>query len=152
MQNQTIMIGADHAGFALKEDLKTDLQERGFDCIDAGVFTADPADYPDIGGPVAAAVSQGRMDRAILICGSGIGMSIVANRYPHVRAALCYDEDAARVSREHNDANILVLAGRRTPTDRARAILAAWLSTPFVGDRHKRRLAKIEAREKALCR
>jgi len=138
-----IIIGSDHAGFALKEALK-----KAFHGItDIGAGSEESVDYPDFGARVARAVSSGEFDRGILICGSGIGMSIVANRFPGVRAALCTDTETARLSRMHNDANVLVLAGRRTDPETAVAITTVWLDTPFEGGRHARRLDKIRTIE-----
>ena len=139
-----IVIGSDHAGFPLKEALKKAI--RGM--RDIGTGSADSVDYPDFGARVARAVASGEYDRGILICGSGIGMSIVANKFPGIRAALCTDTEAARLSRMHNDANVLVLAGRRTDPETAVAITRVWLDTPFEGGRHERRLEKIRNIEK----
>lgn len=141
--SEKIIIAADHAGYALKETLKPFLAEMGLTVTDVGTDSERSVDYPDPGGKASEAVSTGLFPRGILICGSGIGMSIVANRFPGVRAALCLDEEMARLSRMHNDANILVLAGRKTDTDAARRIVGVWLSTPFEGGRHQRRLDKI---------
>lgn len=135
-----IIIGSDHAGFDLKEVLK-----ESFDgMVDIGTYSEDSVDYPDFAARVARAISLGEFERGILICGSGVGMSIVANKFPGVRAALCTDTDTARVSRMHNDANILVLAGRRTDAGTALAIVNVWLDTEFEGGRHRRRLDKIK--------
>ena len=135
-----IIIGSDHAGFDLKEALK-----ESFDgMVDVGTYSEDSVDYPDFAAKAARAVSSGEFERGILICGSGMGMSIVANKFSGVRAALCTDIDTARMSRMHNDANILVLAGRRTGVKTAAAIVKVWLDTPFEGGRHKRRLDKIK--------
>lgn len=139
-----IIIGSDHAGFPLKEALKKAIGGM----TDIGTGSADSVDYPDFGARVARAVSSGEYDRGILICGSGIGMSIVANKFPGIRAALCTDTEAARLSRMHNDANVLVLAGRRTDPEMAVAITRVWLDTPFEGGRHERRLEKIRNIEK----
>ncbi len=140
-----LAIGSDHAGYELKEKLKIFLAGRGYDIDDAGPYSSDPVDYPDFGSQVALLVSSGRAGRGILICGSGIGMSITANRYPGVRAALCMNPELARLSREHNDSNVLVLAARFTEPDLAEQITGVWLETPFSGEeRHARRLAKIE--------
>lgn len=139
-----IIIGSDHAGFPLKEALKKAIGGM----TDIGTGSADSVDYPDFGARVARAVSSGEYDRGILICGSGIGMSIVANKFPGIRAALCTDTEAARLSRMHNDANVLVLAGRRTDPETAVAITRVWLDTPFEGGRHERRLEKIRNIEK----
>ncbi|MHB8091076.1 MAG: ribose 5-phosphate isomerase B [Syntrophales bacterium] len=143
MAADKIIIGADHAGFALKEALKPVLEGSGFSVTDVGTDSEAAVDYPDFGKKVAEAVSTGLFTRGIMICGSGIGMSIVANRFPGVRGALCLDPETARLSRLHNDSNILVLAGRKTDPETAAKILQTWLETPFEGGRHKRRLDKI---------
>jgi ribose 5-phosphate isomerase B len=144
MAAEKIIIGSDHGGFSLKESLKPFLVEMGFAVTDVGTDSDRAADYPDFGAKAAGAVSAGCFQRGILICGSGVGMSIVANRFPGVRAALCLDEETARLSRMHNDANILVLAGRKTDPETARKIVRTWFSTPFEGGRHQRRLDKIQ--------
>jgi ribose 5-phosphate isomerase B len=144
MTKEAIIIGADHAGYQLKESLKPFLDQLGLDVTDAGTDSDQPVDYPDIAARVGDGVSGGLFPRGILICGSGVGMSIVANRYAGVRAALCLDEETARVSRMHNDSNILVLAGRKMEAEIARAIVRVWLATPFEGGRHQRRIAKID--------
>ena len=150
MAVEKIIIGADHAGYQLKEALKPFLHEMGVAVTDVGTDSDRPVDYPDFGTRVAEAVSTGVFRRGILICGSGVGMSITANRYPGVRAALCLDEETARMSRMHNDANILVLAGRKTDAGTARAITRVWLETPFEGGRHQKRLDKIREAELGL--
>lgn len=147
---ERIIIGADHAGYALKETLKPWLAKRGFDVTDAGTDCETSVDYPDFAACVAELVSNRTFSKGILICGTGLGMSIVANRFPGVRAALCHDEETARLSRMHNDANILVLAGRQTDPDKALSILGVWLSTPFEGVRHQKRLDKIRETELKL--
>ena len=147
MSPEKIVIGADHAGFRLKEDLKAFLAQTGLAVTDIGTNSDKPADYPDYAAQAAEAVSSGIFPRGILICGSGIGMAITANRFPGVRAALCLDEETARLSRQHNDANMLVLAGRKTDAKTARAIAHVWLATPFEGGRHQRRLDKIKETE-----
>ena len=147
---EKIILGADHAGYALKESLKSWLQEEGIATTDAGTCGLDSCDYPDYAAQVAEAVSTGAYARGVLVCGTGIGMSIVANRYPGVRAALCRDEETARLSRMHNDANILVLGARQTDVAQAVAILRTWLATPFEGERHQRRLDKIRQTESRL--
>lgn len=139
-----IAMGADHGGFALKEELKTDLTHSGHSIMDAGTNSLESVDYPDFVGDVVSAVLAGKADRGILICGSGIGMSIAANRYSGIRAALCLDPETAALSRAHNDSNVLVLAGRKTDRGTALAIVDAWLAAEFEGDRHIRRLEKIE--------
>jgi ribose 5-phosphate isomerase B len=138
-----LAIGSDHAGFPLKEVVKEYLAEMGFAVTDVGTKSPANVDYPDFGAIVAQRVSAGEFDRGILVCGSGVGMSIVANKFPGVRAALCLDEETARMSRLHNDANILVLAGRRTKEEAAKSIVRSWLNTKFEGGRHQRRLDKI---------
>jgi RpiB/LacA/LacB family sugar-phosphate isomerase len=147
-----IVLGSDHGGIELKEDLKTCLQERGAEVVDLGAPDETPVDYPDIGREVAERISRGEFSRGILICGTGIGMSIVANRFPGVRGALCYDLFAARISREHNDANLLILGGRMTGKGLAREILRVWLESEFQGGRHQRRLEKIKALEEEMRR
>ena len=145
-----IIIGCDHAGFPLKETIRQYLKELGYDITDAGTDSSDPVDYPDFGARVAERVSSGEFDRGILLCGSGVGMAIVANKFPHIRAVVCLDEETARMSRLHNDTNILVLAGRRTEEDAAKSITRLWLNTEFEGNRHQRRIDKIEAIEKRV--
>ena len=140
MHPSTIVIGCDHAAYALKETLKAYLIKAGFEVEDAGAFGPQSVDYPRIGMAVAAKVSQGSCPRAILLCGTGLGMSMVANRFAHVRAALCNDLFSAVMSRRHNDANILVMGGRVVGDVLALEILKTWLETPFEGDRHQRRL------------
>jgi ribose 5-phosphate isomerase B len=138
-----IAIGSDHAGFELKEEIKKTLEEEGLSFEDLGPEGTASVDYPDFGGKVAEMVSKGRAERGILICGSGIGMSIVANKFPGVRAALCNEPLSAALSRRHNDSNILVLGGRLVGKTMAREILKTWLCTPFEGGRHELRLNKI---------
>jgi len=144
-QNETpIIIGCDHAAVALKDIIKAYLVETaGIEVRDVGTFTADSVDYPDFAIQVAKAVSEGTNSRGILICGTGIGMSMAANRFPHVRAALCNDLFAAKLSRQHNDANVLVLGGRVIGDVLAIEILKTWLETPFDGGRHQSRLDKF---------
>ena len=143
-----IGLACDHGGFDLKEELKAFLTSIGVEPIDMGTFNQDSVDYPDLGVLVAEKISRGELEKGILICGTGIGMSIVANKFPGVRAALANDLYSSRFSREHTDANILVIGGRIVGKDLAREILRVWLETPFAGGRHKRRLEKIEALEK----
>ncbi len=142
-----IAIGSDHAGFGLKEELKRLLYEMGHECIDFGPASDESVDYPDFGEKVAEAVSLKRADRGILICGTGIGMSIVANKFPDIRASLCNDLYTAKFSRLHNDANILVIGGRIVGMDLAKEILKTWMTTEFEGGRHLRRLQKIKSIE-----
>lgn len=145
-----ISIACDHRGFSLKEELKAFLSNEGFTVEDRGPSNEESVDYPDFGSLVAKQVSSGSSDRGILICSTGIGMSVVANKFPQVRAALCTDVETARQCREHIDANVLVLAGSRIKGETARLIIKAWLDTPFQGGRHQRRLDKIAAIEKQL--
>jgi ribose 5-phosphate isomerase B len=143
-----IGLACDHGGFELKEELKAFLKSIGVDPIDMGTFSEDSVDYPDFGVLVAEKISRRELEKGILICGTGIGMSIVANKFPGVRAALANDLYSSRFSREHADANILVIGGRMVGTDLAKEIVRIWLETPFAGGRHKRRLEKIEALER----
>jgi len=139
-----IAIGSDHAGFALKQALVAPLNNAGHEVLDLGTKGPDSVDYPDFAGAVARSVVSGEADRGILICGSGIGMSIAANRFPGIRAALCLDVETARLSRAHNDSNVLVLAGRKTADAEARSIVDTWLASEFEGGRHAQRIQKIE--------
>ncbi len=145
-----IAIGSDHAGFTLKEGVKKFLSKRNIEIADMGTHNDESVDYPDFGMEVARLVSSGEIARGILICGSGVGMSIVANRFPGVRAALSLDRETAIMSRKHNDSNILVLAGRRSDIESAEAIVSAWLETEFEGGRHQRRLDKIDDMKSTL--
>jgi len=140
-----VIVGSDHAGFDLKEEIKRSLNEKGeYPVTDMGTFSNEPVDYPIIAHQVAKNISEKRFHWGILVCGSGIGMSIVANRYPRVRAALCSTLFAVKVSRQHNDANILVLGGRVLGTDLALEMVDLFLHTQFEGGRHQRRLEQIE--------
>ena len=149
-QDRTMKIGlaCDHGGFELKEELRTYLHSIHIEPVDMGTFAEDSVDYPDFGALVADEVSRGKLERGILICGTGIGMSIVANKFPRVRAALANDLYSCRCSREHNDSNILVIGGRIVGKELAKEIVKLWLDTPFAGGRHKKRLEKIEDIEK----
>jgi ribose 5-phosphate isomerase B len=146
----TIAIGCDHAGIELKRELIPLLDELHIGYIDYGTKSSESVDYPDFGEKVSEAVSSGSAERGILICGTGIGMSIVANKFPGIRASLCNDLFTAKMSRLHNDANILVIGGRVIGKDVAREILRTWVSTPFEGGRHSRRLDKISRIEDRL--
>jgi ribose 5-phosphate isomerase B len=140
-----LAIGADHGGYVLKSEIVEFLNKIGtIEVVDHGTSGPESVDYPDYGRKVSEAVSSGSVDRGILICGTGIGMSIVANRFPKVRAALCHDNFTARMSRLHNDANILVMGERVIGRGVALDIVKAWLETEFEGSRHLRRLQKIE--------
>ena len=140
-----IAIASDHAGYQLKEALKQAFPQH--EIQDFGTFSESSMDYPDSGYPAARAVADGTCELGILICGSGIGMSITANKVPGIRAALCGITDVARLSRMHNNANVLVLAGRFTATAYAIEIVKAWLETPFEGGRHENRINKIHQGE-----
>ncbi len=143
MSPEMIAIAADHAGFELKCALADRLDAKGFDVLDLGTHDAAPVDYPDYAASLAEAIVSGRVSRGVLVCGSGIGMSIAANRVPGIRAALVHDVEAARLARRHNDANVLVMAGRFIATETAGQCLDAFLATEFEGGRHGRRLGKI---------
>lgn len=139
------MVASDHAGFELKQRLKTTLERLGVTFEDIGADSAEPVDYPDYAHRVARAVAEGEAALGLLVCGSGQGMVMTANRHRGVRAALAHDEQSARLSREHNDANVLALGGRATDHDLAERILQIWLETPFSGGRHQRRIDKIDS-------
>ena len=140
-----IALGADHAGVVLKEQIKTFLDEQGVAYEDFGTHSTDAVDYPDYAVKVANAVADGSYDRGILFCGSGIGMAIAANKVHGIRAAQVVDEASARLSRSHNDLNVLSLAARITAAEEARALVQIFLDTPFDGGRHQRRIDKISA-------
>lgn len=139
-----IVIGCDHAAYDLKEKIKALLIEKGIKVEDVGTHSEDSVDYPDFGAKVASMVSRGEFERGILLCGSGIGMSMVANRFPHVRAALCGDLFAAIMSRRHNNSNILVLGARVIGDALASELVKVWLETPFDGGRHQLRIDKFD--------
>ena len=143
-----IGVASDHGGFELKEELKLFLKSLGAEPIDLGTFSEESVDYPDFGVLVAEKVSRGELEKGILICGTGIGMSMVANKFPRIRAALANDLYSSRCSRQHNDANVLIIGGRIVGKELAKEIVKVWLETPFAEGRHKRRLEKIEALEK----
>lgn len=147
-----IIIGSDHAAYDLKEKIKAYLTEKGIEVVDVGTHCRASVDYTDFGIKVAASVSNGKFERGILICGTGIGMSMVANKFPHVRAALCNDLFCSSMSRRHNDANILVMGGRLIGETLAREIVKVWLETPFDGGRHLARLEKFESLDKMRSR
>lgn len=139
-----IAIGSDHAGFELKEKIKKYLLELEHEYEDFGTNSNDSVDYPDFASKVAESVARKECDRGILICGAGIGMSMVANKVPGVRAALCCDTEMARLSREHNDANVLTFGARLINENTAKEIIRVWLTTEFSGGRHSRRVNKIK--------
>lgn len=145
-----IAVGSDHGGVELKRTIVQWLRTQKMEVHDFGTEGPESVDYPDFAREVALRLSRGEAERGILVCTTGVGMSIVANKYPGVRAALVYDVDGARVSREHNDSNILVLSGAKTGPALAEAILDAWLNTRFTGGRHQRRIDKISAIEREL--
>lgn len=138
-----IAIGCDHGGYELKEFLKDQLSKAGYELRDFGTASAESIDYPDIAGPVCESVQKGECSRGILICGTGIGMSICANKYKGIRAALCSDCYSAKMTRQHNDSNILCLGGRVTGPELAKMIAEIWLSEEFIGMHHTARLDKI---------
>jgi ribose 5-phosphate isomerase B len=138
-----IGIGCDHAGLELKQEIISLLRDMGRDVVDYGTNGQQSVDYPDFGEKVSRAVSTGELDRGVLICGTGIGMSMVANKFPGIRASLCNELFTAKMSRLHNDANILVIGGRIVGKDLAREIVHVWFSTSFEAGRHARRLNKI---------
>jgi ribose 5-phosphate isomerase B len=143
-----IALGADHAGVALKNDIKHLLDERGIPYTDFGTNSTESVDYPDFAAEVGRRVAGGEFDRGILVCGSGVGMAMAANKIPGIRAAAAIDEASARLSREHNDANVLALGERVTASDQAKRLVDIFLETPFQGGRHQRRLDKIAALER----
>ncbi len=145
-----IAIGCDHAGFALKNEITQILEGFNIEWEDFGTKDEESVDYPDFGEKVSSAVSKGNLDRGILICGTGIGMSIVANKFPGVRAALCSEDYSAKMSRMHNDANLLVLPGRVIDKETAMQIVKMWFNTDFEGGRHQRRLDKIKEIEERI--
>ena len=145
-----IGIASDHRGYTLKEELKVFLGKEGCAVEDKGTSDEASVDYPDFAALVAEDVSKGICDRGILVCSTGVGMSIVANKFPSVRAALCADVQTARQCREHINANVLVLAGSYLTEESAKVVVKTWLETPFQGGRHQRRLDKIAVIEKQL--
>ncbi|WP_345788000.1 ribose 5-phosphate isomerase B [Gemmatimonas sp.] len=141
---ERIPIASDHAGFELKERLRTVLSEMGYSVDDIGTHSTASTDYPDYAHPLSQQVSDGAAQRGVLLCGTGLGMSYVANRYPGVRAAVSWSPEIAALARKHNDANVLVLPARFVSDEDAIAILRTWLETPFEGGRHQGRVNKIE--------
>ncbi len=142
-----VALGSDHAGLDLKREILPVLKELHIELTDFGTSDPESVDYPDFGEKVALEISKGNFERGILICGTGIGMSIVANKLPGIRAALCNENISAKMSRLHNDANILVLAGRIINNNTAVEIVRTWFNTPFEGGRHQKRLEKIKTIE-----
>lgn len=144
MKNTPIILGCDHAAFGLKEKVKQHLEARGIEVVDAGTHSEESVNYTDYGMEVAGKVSGGEFQRGILLCGTGLGMSMVANRYPHVRAALCSDVFSTAMSREHNNSNILVLGARVIVDALAMVLVDTWLDTAFAGGRHQERLDRFD--------
>ena len=145
MTDMRIAMACDHGGFLTKQDLTTFLRDRGYTVDDLGTFDENAVDYPDLAAAVARKVSAGEVEGGVLLCGTGIGMSIVANKFPGVRAALVSNTFSARMAKEHNDANVLSLGERMMSIHEAMEIVELWLGTPFSGDkRHVRRIEKIE--------
>ena len=143
-----VAVANDHRGHVAIEQIKTIISQLGFECVDCSTPGDQPVDYPDMAYVAASTVAEGKADRAILVCGTGIGMSMAANKVKGIRAALCYDELAAKLSREHNDANVLCLSGDLIGSTMVRKIVETWLTTEFAAGRHLRRVKKIEAIER----
>jgi ribose 5-phosphate isomerase B len=143
-KTHSILIASDHAGFELKEKLEAELKAMGYRVDDLGPSSDASVDYADYAHPLAQKVSTGEAQRGVLLCGTGLGMSYTANRYPHVRAAVAWNPDVAKLARQHNDSNVLVLPARFLSEAQGVEILKAWLDTPFEGGRHARRVDKIE--------
>ena len=147
-----VVIASDHGGFNLKKVIIEHLKAKNIDYEDLGTFTEESVDYPDYGQAVGEAVASGKFDRGIIICGTGIGISIAANKVPGIRAALCGDCFSAKASREHNNANVLALGERVTGVEHAKMIVDIWLETEFSGGRHERRVNKIKEIERKYCK
>jgi len=145
-----IAVGSDHRGFDAKQVVKALIVQMGHECTDFGTDGTDPVDYPDLAYVVGRAVSQKQVDRAVLICATGLGMSIAANKVRGIRAALCHDELSAKIARDHNDSNVLCLSGDQIGDVLLRKIVEAWINTDFKGGRHQRRVNKITAIEEGL--
>ncbi|MDP2331645.1 MAG: ribose 5-phosphate isomerase B [Reyranella sp.] len=143
MAGASIAVASDHAGFDLKELLKRDLQQAGHDVLDLGTNSSESVDYPDFGKAMAEVIGSGKAGCGVLVCGTGIGISIAANRNPKVRAAVVHDVTSARLSREHNDANVIAFGARLIGTEAAREALKVFLATKFEGGRHVGRVAKL---------
>lgn len=143
MAEEVIAIASDHAGVDVKEAMKFSLAEAGFGVVDLGTNSSDSVDYPDIADALTSAIGDGRAQRGVLICGTGIGMSIAANRHPFIRAALCHGVTDARFARQHNDANVLIVGARTLGIETAQDCLQTFLNTSFEGGRHQRRVDKM---------
>lgn len=142
--NQIIPIASDHGGYEMKQFLIEKLEEAGYEVKDYGTYSTKSVDYPDMIHPLASDIEHGKFPLGIILCGSGNGAQMTANKHPHVRAALCWNEELAKLARQHNDANILALPGRFIPFDLAWRMVQLFLNTPFEGGRHTRRVEKIE--------
>ncbi len=143
-----LVVGSDHAGFVLKQEIAEELRRQGHEVLDAGTHSAEPVDYPDFSEAVGRAVTDGRAERGVLVCGSGVGASVAANKVPGVRAAICHDTYSAHQGVEHDDMNVLVLGGRVVGPALARELVAAFVQARFSGEeRHARRLEKVKAME-----
>ncbi len=142
-QKQIVAIASDHAGYEMKTALREEISSLGYGVLDLGTDGPDSVDYPDFAHALAEAIIKGLAERGVLVCGSGIGVSITANRHPGIRAALCHNVETARLSRQHNDANVLALGGRIVGIEVARNCLKTFLETEFEGGRHARRVAKM---------
>ena len=140
---ETIAIAADHAGYDLKLLLIPELKELGFEVLDLGTSSSDPVDYPDMADALARAIEAGRAKRGVLICGTGVGIGIAANRHRWIRAGVCHDATTARLTRQHNNANVLALGARVLGPEVARECLRVFLATDYEGGRHERRIAKL---------
>ena len=151
MPKEKIPIASDHAGFELKEKLRRALEEAGFEVEDVGTHSASSTDYPDYAHPVAQEVSSGEVKRGVLLGGTGLGMSYVANRYPGVRASVAWAPEVAALARQHNDSNVLVLPARFVSEEEGARILETWLETEFEGGRHERRVSKIDHAPAPAC-
>ena len=143
-----IAIGCDHAAYAMKEEIKAYLEEAGHEVKDCGTYSQESCDYPVYGEKVARAIRQGEAERGILICGTGVGISLAANKVPGIRAAVCSEPVTARLARQHNEAQIIAFGARIVGLDMAKSIVEAFLSAHFLGGRHARRVAQIEEIEK----
>ena len=145
-----VTIGSDHGGFNLKEEIKSLLEEMKIEYNDVGTYQAEAIDYPEVSGKVAKSLLQGEADKGIIVCGTGIGVSIAANKFKGIRAALCNDVFSAQMAAEHNNANIITLGERVVGAGLAKMIVKTWLTTEFAGGRHERRVNQITALEKNL--
>ncbi len=147
MLPKKIVIGSDHAGFESKEHARREIEKLGLDVVDKGTVNQESVDYPDFGAAVGRAVATGEAERGVLLCGSGIGIAIAANKVPGVRAAVCWNEESARLAREHNDANVICIGARLIEPDLAARMIRIFLETDFAGGRHTQRIEKIKQLE-----